>query len=357
MKTEDINYPIPKQGYTVLVRCYTYNHSKYIEDALNGFAMQQTDFSFVCLVMDDASTDGEQEVIKNWMQRECDMSKAETIDIPTSTVIIVPHIDNKSCTFAFYLLKQNLNKVRGGKKKHVDPWRDRCKYEALCEGDDYWIDPKKLQTQVDFMESNPDCYLCTHGTNMVDENDCRVICSKVISKQISLYSMSDAIAGYGRKTCTPSFLFRSILITKLPIYVPSAPCCDYVLPVLAAHYGNVANLPSISAAHRVLSSNSMTSVWKQDFSKRVQYNNRFEQMLNEIDIFTNHKYSDIIERERIGLWFRSYLVNGDISELKKKKYKLYIKTLSVKERISISLQLYFPFTYKMFKLFIKQIKR
>lgn len=152
----NINYPAPKQEYKVLVRCYTYNHSKYIEDALNGFAMQQTNFPFVCVVVDDASTDGEQEVIKGWMERECDMSNAETIDIPTSVVIIVPHKTNVSCTFAFYLLKQNLYRVKGEKKKHVDPWREKCEYEAICEGDDYWIDPLKLQKQVDFLEENPE---------------------------------------------------------------------------------------------------------------------------------------------------------------------------------------------------------
>lgn len=59
----NINYPAPKQEYKVLVRCFIFNHSKYIEYTLNGFAMQQTNFPFVCLVIDDASTDGEQEVI------------------------------------------------------------------------------------------------------------------------------------------------------------------------------------------------------------------------------------------------------------------------------------------------------
>lgn len=157
--TENINYPAPKQNYKVLVRCYTYNHSKYIEDTLNGFAIQQTNFPFVCFVMDDASTDGEQNVIKSWMARECDMSNAESIDLPTSVVIIVPHKANLSCTFAFYLLKQNLYKT-GKKKKYIDPWRKNCEYEALCEGDDYWIDPLKLQKQVDFLDADEHIGLC-----------------------------------------------------------------------------------------------------------------------------------------------------------------------------------------------------
>ncbi len=170
MYIDNINYPAPKQEYKVLVRCATYNHSKYIEDALNGFAMQQTNFPFVCLVVDDASTDGEQEVIKAWMERECDMSRAETIDIPTSIVIIVPHKTNASCTFAFYLLKQNLHKNKTEKMRHVTPWREKCEYEAMCEGDDYWVDPLKLQKQVDFLEANPEYGMCYTKVTVYNES-------------------------------------------------------------------------------------------------------------------------------------------------------------------------------------------
>ena len=169
-KTEEkINYPSPTQEYKVLVRCFTFNQSKYIEDALNGFAMQQTNFPFVCLVMDDASTDGEQDVINAWMERECNMNKAETIDILTSVVVIVPHKINTLCTFAFYLLKQNLYGAGNKKMSHVYPWREKCKYEALCEGDDYWINPLKLQKQVDFLDANPEYSFTAHRCMVFDE--------------------------------------------------------------------------------------------------------------------------------------------------------------------------------------------
>lgn len=158
----------PKQDLKVLVRCFTYNQSKYIEDALNGFAMQQTNFPFVCLVMDDCSTDGEQEVIKAWMQRECDMEKSEVIEIPTSVVFIVHHKTNTSCSFAFYLLKQNLYKYNNIKADLVRPWRRLSNYEALCEGDDYWIDNTKLQKQVDYLDANPKCGLVYTKTNILD---------------------------------------------------------------------------------------------------------------------------------------------------------------------------------------------
>lgn len=150
----------PKQDYKVLVRCFTYNQSKYIEDALNGFAMQQTNFPFVCLVMDDCSTDGEQEVIKAYLDRECDMKRAEYFEDDTTTMTLVPHRTNVNCTFAVYLLKKNLYRVEEAKMVYVNPWREHCEYEALCEGDDYWTDPYKLQKQVDYMVSHQELGLC-----------------------------------------------------------------------------------------------------------------------------------------------------------------------------------------------------
>lgn len=159
---------IPKQDYKVLVRCSTYNQSKYIEDALKGFAMQQTEFPFVCLVMDDCSTDGEQEVIKAWMERECDMVNAECVEIEKSYITIVPHKSNKQCTFAFYFLKQNMYKVNAQKMNMVDPWRKHCVYEAICEGDDYWIAEDKLQKQVDFLDANPEYAMCFHRSILMD---------------------------------------------------------------------------------------------------------------------------------------------------------------------------------------------
>lgn len=155
---ENIQYPAPKQKYKVLVYCATYNQSKYIEEALKGFVMQKTNFPYVCLVMDDASTDGEQEVIKAWMESECDMSRAETIDTTTAVVVIVPHKNKEYCTFAFYLLKQNLYGT-GKKSLYINPWREICEYETVCEGDDYWTDPLKLQKQVDYMEAHHECGL------------------------------------------------------------------------------------------------------------------------------------------------------------------------------------------------------
>lgn len=246
--TENINYPAPKQEYKVLVRCFTFNHSKYIEDALNGFAMQQTNFPFVCLVMDDASTDGEQEVIKAWMERECDMSRAATIDIPTSVVIIVPHKTNASCTFAFYLLKQNLYGTGDKKMNHVYPWRAKCEYEALCEGDDYWIDPLKLQKQVNIMDGNSDLMLCgTNGVVLWENYTNRAIVFNSFHDNHKLLA-SDIIGKWVFPTA--GLLYRTSLVRDWPIWTTQIYSGDLTLILFALARGGVYAIKDVSCVYR-----------------------------------------------------------------------------------------------------------
>lgn len=154
---------IIKQDYKVLVRCYTYNQAKYIEDTLRGFAKQETEFPFVCLVVDDCSTDGEQEVINKWLEKECDMSKSELLDTDLCKTVTVPHHSNANCSFAVCFLKQNLYRQQKRKMALAEEWRTHCIYEATCEGDDYWTDPHKLQYQADFLDSHPEYELCAHN--------------------------------------------------------------------------------------------------------------------------------------------------------------------------------------------------
>lgn len=110
--------------------CQTYNHKDYIEQAIEGFLMQQTDFHFEILLRDDASNDGTQEIVEAYAAKYPEK--------------INPLIYSE-------------NQFQKG----ISPFRDNVKrakgkYIAICEGDDYWTDPLKLQKQVDFMEGNPE---------------------------------------------------------------------------------------------------------------------------------------------------------------------------------------------------------
>lgn len=136
-----------------MVQCCTYNQSQYIEDALKGFAMQQTNFPFICCVFDDASTDGEQEVLKSWINSHCNLEHVEVYDHPLTMIHMAPDKENSNCFYAIHLQKVN-TWGNPEKREMIAYWEKQCEYIALCEGDDYWIDPMKLQKQVDFLENH-----------------------------------------------------------------------------------------------------------------------------------------------------------------------------------------------------------
>jgi glycosyltransferase involved in cell wall biosynthesis len=115
----------------VSILCITYNHEKYIAQAIEGFLMQKTNFKFEIIIHDDASTDRNVESIKSYQ---------------------VKHPKLFKCIFQ---TENQYSKKDGSLEKAIFD-APIGKYVAFCEGDDYWTDPLKLQKQVDFLEANPD---------------------------------------------------------------------------------------------------------------------------------------------------------------------------------------------------------
>lgn len=145
--------------YMVYVSCMTFNHANYIKYALDGFCKQQTNFPFVCGILDDASTDGEPSLIQKYLEdnfvlENNDITFREETD--DYSLIYSRHKTNINCHFAVMFLKYNHYQIKKSKIPYIHKWRKSAKYYALCEGDDYWIDPLKLQKQVDFLEQNSD---------------------------------------------------------------------------------------------------------------------------------------------------------------------------------------------------------
>ena len=120
----------------VVVRCCTYNQESYIEDALKGIILQKTNFLFYAVVHDDASIDGTADIIRQYAEK-------------------YPNIIRP-----IYEEENQYSKHDGSLKRLMDKACKNAKYVAICEGDDYWVDPLKLQKQVDFLESNPECGMC-----------------------------------------------------------------------------------------------------------------------------------------------------------------------------------------------------
>lgn len=159
--------------FLVGVRCLTYNHERFIKDALNGFVMQQTVFPVVYVVVDDASTDHNVEVIRDFINGQFDTQDPEIAyekDEDYGHVTFARHRTNHNCFIAAVYLKENHRSQGKSKAPYISKWRD-TKYIAICEGDDYWTDPLKLQKQVDFLENHGEYSLCFHKVNIASDEE------------------------------------------------------------------------------------------------------------------------------------------------------------------------------------------
>lgn len=120
----------------VSIRCFAYNHERFIRQCLDGFVMQKTDFRFEAIVHDDASTDNTAAIIREYAEKYPDIIKP------------------------IYETENQYSKHDGSLTRIMNA-HTRGKYVAICEGDDYWTDPYKIQKQVDFLESHPDYVMCS----------------------------------------------------------------------------------------------------------------------------------------------------------------------------------------------------
>lgn len=135
------------ESIIVSIRCTAYNHEKYIRETLEGFIMQKTNFRFEAIVHDDASTDNTADIIREYAEKYPD--------------IIKPIYETEN-----QYSKKNDSLLR------IMNEASKGKYITMCEGDDYWTDPYKLQKQVDFLEAHPDYVLCSHRYQEFYQNSC-----------------------------------------------------------------------------------------------------------------------------------------------------------------------------------------
>lgn len=138
-----------ERRHKVCISSIAYNQEAFIAQTLEGFVMQQTDFPFVAVVHDDASTDGTANIIREYADKYPD--------------IIFPIFE-----------RENQYRKPGGPLTlimHLAQEATRAPYIAKCEGDDYWTSPQKLQMQVDFLDKNPEYVMCSHGCTYHDISD------------------------------------------------------------------------------------------------------------------------------------------------------------------------------------------
>ena len=177
----------------VSISCVTYNHVSYLREALEGFLMQKTTFPVEILIHDDASTDGTEDLIRQYEKQYPRLS------------------------FPMYQKENQYSQgVRGMMLRFNFP-RARGKYIALCEGDDYWIDPLKLQKQTKIFYENPDTVICGARAKTWSQKESKfTTIVPSLEKQITCMTPEDYFyLGDWVKTCTRMASKESLMSVPL----------------------------------------------------------------------------------------------------------------------------------------------
>lgn len=268
-----------KTRFKVCVHCTTYNHSHYISETMDGFCLQQTDFPFICTIMDDASTDGEAEVICQYMHDHFE-PLLETEETDDYRLMVTRHKENKNCFFAVLLMKYNHFSIGKSRLPYIRRWQENTDYLAMCEGDDFWTDAHKLQRQADALDAAPHAYLAYTGFRIVDGDGKILSIPKIESYQLRSHSGDNlpTLLRNGNYVMTLTTMYRSKVFNSLG-YLKCPYQLDFGFTLAAALMGDFIWMPEVTASYRSLSTGLIKS-------KRLA----IKQKLNEI----YHSYAGLI---------------------------------------------------------------
>jgi glycosyltransferase involved in cell wall biosynthesis len=218
--------PITKKDETnenmvkVSVFMITYNHEKYIRQAIESIINQKVGFSFELVIGEDYSPDGTRAVCEQYAREYPNIVK------------LIPSTGNV------------------GPMSNTLRTLEACTgtYIAMCEGDDFWVDPNKLQKQADFLDANPDYSMCFSDVETVSEIELTEPIYPEFTKDT--YTIEDIILSPVSLIPTPSLMFRNILSKPLPKFFAEALGGDMVIQLLIADKGKAKFMPERMAAYR-----------------------------------------------------------------------------------------------------------
>lgn len=298
--------------------CITYNHENYIADAIESFLMQKTDFKYEILIYDDASTDRTPEIIKQYESKYPDLIKP------------------------IYQTENQYSK--GVKTLDFSMEKAKGKYIAICEGDDYWIDPYKLQKQVDYMETHPECSMCVHAAYRVLPDKTKLKLHLRPNHGNKVFTVEEVIQqGDGGLFATNSILYPAVFSTNRPYFYEKAPVGDYPLAIYLALQGTVYYIDEFMSAYRVGVKGSWSSrMSSASIERRVTLIDAIANMLNEINRYTEYKYDITIKKTIKHNSFNTMLAQGMFKEAKEGEFKEIYSTLDIRSKTKIFIQQYCP---------------
>jgi glycosyltransferase involved in cell wall biosynthesis len=200
----------------------TYNHEHFLADALDSILMQETDFNFEIVVGDDCSTDGTRGILLDYQKRHPDR------------------------------VRPILHKHNVGMQRNTLATLEACRgeYIALLDGDDYWLSPKKLQSQVETLDSHPEYSMCWHNAYNEYEDGMREdFVTKHDGPKRECVALEEVAFRNFIPTC--SVVVRRHVLGDYPSFCLKSPFGDWLINVLAAREGSLAYIDELWAVRRV----------------------------------------------------------------------------------------------------------
>jgi glycosyltransferase involved in cell wall biosynthesis len=257
----------------------THNHEQFIAQALDSALEQQVTFDYEIVVSDDCSTDGTRQIVTAYQQRHPDKIR---LALPEKNLGV-----NRN-------LAQTLRACRG-------------EYIALLEGDDFWTSPTKVQDQVRFLESHPECVICFHAVKVFYEDGASAsrVTPRLSHKKISTI---EDLLGLGNFIPTCSVIFRSGLFGEFPEWFYTLRIADFPLHVLNAQYGKIGYINKVMGAYRIHRGGTFSAASTALNTKEVV------RLYDSLNAELNYKYNDTIEAIRSYWEAVEYYRNGELAK-------------------------------------------
>lgn len=270
------------------VSMVTFNHEKYIAQAIEGVLMQKCSFDFELVIGEDCSTDNTKKII---------------LDFQKKYPKIIKPIFNKKNIGPNYNIIQLFNKSKG-------------KYIAICDGDDYWTDENKLEKQLDHLETHPEISLCFHRTNILRNENSKLTVHSLPKPQPN-YSFGDLIE-HDLFVPSNSVIFLNT-IKKFPKWFYKLPYGDIGIYFLVTRNANMGFLPEIMSIYRI----HENGMWSQK-DKKEQYKAKYE-FFKTLFPYLKKSEKKIVKKKLIPMISKLAMWRFPNSKLKKICYENYLK--------------------------------
>ena len=304
----------------VSIICLAYNHSLFIKKALDSFVNQETSFNYEIVIHDDCSTDGTKEIIEEYEHK-------------------YPHLIN-----ALYEETNQYSKGVPITDTYLLP-NARGKYIAICEGDDYWCDPNKLEKQITYMEKHKECSMCISNAIVVDAEDNKTGVIHTIEKD-GLVPIEEVIENGGGFISTNSIVcYKKDYVNKPAFFRIIG--IDYILQMYLASKGTVFCFADEMVAYRIGVSGSWTKRNSSD-EKRIIVHSRVISALEEFDKYCDCTYHESVMKTITKRQFELDIYSGK-NVFKNMKYRVLINEMPIRKKIKLIFRLSFPKLYKKVK--------